>query len=273
MKPLLAGALIFIAPNIYADCNLDAEMFSMAEATGGSVQCADREYYRAINEGRAPVVPKGFDGNCVATGAKVICASGTLVEYSAPSSKAETPQKAAASPPLKALTFTPVNEPPWLDRPAEPGNWYGLSCLARIWENLPNDKQGALLMYRHGARTAMKIALAGTELSIGAQSDGFSFKGDRGSLDYRSLLSIVFQGQETFLSMDTRKVGKCLHDATSSCVRAKGSVFESHGHRGSDTWRISAPIAVFAEDSCAKNSNSYLLDARPFWYKLPIPRH
>lgn len=129
----LAGVLALAGPSAFAACALNAGIFEVAKATGGSVRCADKNYYQAIAKGQTPAILASFEENCIASGAKVLCKSGTLVEYLAPSPDAAVAAVPAPSAkPQQVLTFTAVNEPPWLDRPAEPGEWYGLSCLVRI---------------------------------------------------------------------------------------------------------------------------------------------
>ncbi len=72
--------------------------------------------------------------------------------------------------------------------------------------------------------------------------------------------------------MISKKIGQCIVEKEDSkCVRAEGFIIYYKYVDPNQSWRLSNPVNVIVEDSCAKHKNSNFLDARPFWHTIPIP--
>lgn len=142
-------------------------------------------------------------------------------------------------------------------------------------------------MYRHGGREAIH-AMVGPKPTEGLENSGRPAQKairvpgsalDGRVADFSNSLSLTPEGPadernvrlQNSLALQSLKAGRCRHDGASACVRAEGVLTQPAPYAGAESWRLSAPLDVVIEDSCAKNRYSYFLDARPFWFKIPVP--
>jgi hypothetical protein len=276
MKNYLLFTIILLSNQVSADCFFSKDMIEISSKTGGSLSCQDKEYY--LNQKSIDRLNrKGIDGNCIGKDNGLQCKSGTLIQYESINYNSLSEQK--KKPPTPIKSFSTINEPQWNDRPKEPGDWYGESCLVRVWEVKDNGSRN-LIMYRHGGRNSTYANIEGNYLnpvSLTEQVSNSYFKlAPKGfsNIEFVTTVSVLDASNKwnNSLVLLARKSGKCgIETQKSQCVRADGFIVQTYEDFGSDAWRLKQPVKVIVEDSCAKHKNSNFLEDRPWWSKIGVP--